>query len=1047
MHSRSLRLARAVPSVLAALLLLSADGPASAALRQAARAHQRAPGPLRAQVYDGERRLDVNRINLATTNFGSFAFDYASQDAGLVWPRGSGLHSVFASGLWLGGMVNGNVRVALAEYSQEYVPGVMEGGVPVNPDDPNQRVYKMARWTGNPADSEHVDRLPAELAADPDLDPLLHHSWAEYRMGAAPHGAPMRTYRLPVTATPDPADSVDVAGPDVLGDVMLWCTYNDADPNGHTNDGGGTLPLGVQVQQTLFAFDRPDDLGDVVFLRMVLLNLGGNVIQDFHVSLWTDPDLGGALGFTDDLVGCDTLRSLGYTYNATNNDGGYGTPPPALGFTLLRGPAFPSGGAPLGMTAFARYINGADPISALQSFNYMRGLAPDGSTVFDPLTGLPAVKWVPGDPVSGTGWLDNAPADKRFLMTSGPGVFGPGETKEIWAAIMMGRGNERLASVATVQSVTDLARAAFEQGFPASFPTQDVRCSTSTALSLANCPRPAEYWGDECAAGGTGELTLAQLQAVAASVNARSNYFAWNQASPLSSFCATVAPFAPPDLRQQAQREFATFLANYAGNDVPLPVTPPDRIFLFAGTPVSCPPLTATTFQELAATGQLVPGFIDARYLNNITTNRRALDGVSSGLPFFNGGAGEGADFLGSSLNTTDHPDSFKTVEIRFNTGAPQKVHRLLKYEKLDGSVPALTGPAYAYGGFFDCYFQVWDVANDVQLDAIFVERYPVLDDAGTPSPDSTSIIPTLDRVWAPTDEPTGGHEYLLVLNRPYTGFPLDEVRVPGALLDAQLPVLYSLVSRRRTIADVIDDGDAFLFEWARRPSPGVDQLMYDLEQLPLEDPNVQQQYQQILDCLSAINSGVGIGPVCASTPTAALVSLVEAHAERDRVTLRWYSDAIASATVERRAEGGEWRALGRISPDGTRQLVFVDRDVVAGAWYDYRLAVHMQDGVRYFGEARVEIALESRLALLGSRFDQVDGRVVVRFSLAARAPARLEVLDIAGRRMLARDLSGLEPGEHVLTLDESARLPSGIYLLRIEQTGKQAKGKVAVIR
>ena len=66
-------------------------------------------------------------------------------------------------------------------------------------DDPNRpahRTYKVARWTGDPADSAHVDRTPAELAADPLLDPLAHHSWSEYMAGAAPSGA-LRVLPIP----------------------------------------------------------------------------------------------------------------------------------------------------------------------------------------------------------------------------------------------------------------------------------------------------------------------------------------------------------------------------------------------------------------------------------------------------------------------------------------------------------------------------------------------------------------------------------------------------------------------------------------------------------------------------------------------------------------------------------------------------------------------------------------------------------------------------------------------------------------------------------
>src|SRR5262245_58667623 len=119
--------------------------------------------------------LDLNQDNLWVTNIGSFAWDIASGSAGLVYPRGSGHTAVFAAGLWVGGMRSGQTRVTVAEYTQEYGPGPMIGTSPSDPAAPDAKVYKVVRWTGNPQDSAHVDRTPAELTADPQLDGLFHH--------------------------------------------------------------------------------------------------------------------------------------------------------------------------------------------------------------------------------------------------------------------------------------------------------------------------------------------------------------------------------------------------------------------------------------------------------------------------------------------------------------------------------------------------------------------------------------------------------------------------------------------------------------------------------------------------------------------------------------------------------------------------------------------------------------------------------------------------------------------------------------------------------
>src|SRR5262249_34894562 len=149
-----------------------------------------------------------------------------------------------------------------------------------------------------------------------------------------------RIYRLANTATPAPDDSIDVEGPDVVGDQMLWCVYNDADPAAHTNPAGSTNPLGVEIQQTTFAFNRQGALGNTIFLKYKITNKGGNTLDNLCVSVWAEPDLGGS---TDDRVGCDTTLSLGYCYNATNNDQMYGATPPAVGYDFFLGPITASG--------------------------------------------------------------------------------------------------------------------------------------------------------------------------------------------------------------------------------------------------------------------------------------------------------------------------------------------------------------------------------------------------------------------------------------------------------------------------------------------------------------------------------------------------------------------------------------------------------------------------------------------------------------------------------------------------------------------------------
>jgi hypothetical protein len=64
-------------------------------------------------------------------------------------------------------------------------------------------------------------------------------------------------------------------------------------------------------------------------------------------------------------------------------------------------------------------------------------------------------------------------------------------------------------------------------------------------------------------------------------------------------------------------------------------------------------------------------------------------------------------------------------------------------------------------------------------------------------------------------------------------------------------------------------------------------------------------------------------------------------------------------------------------------------------------------------------------------------GLLALRFS-APVGPARLDLFDAAGRRMITRALYS-EGGAQALRLDEAARLAPGVYTLRLAAAGHSA--------
>jgi len=83
---------------------------------------------------------------------------------------------------------------------------------------------------------------------------------------------------------------------------------------------------------------------------------------------------------------------------------------------------------------------------------------------------------------------------------------------------------------------------------------------------------------------------------------------------------------------------------------------------------------------------------------------------------------------------------------------------------------------------------------------------------------------------------------------------------------------------------------------------------------------------------------------------------------------------------------------------------------------------------------------------LRGSRPNpSVDGRLSVYFSLERGAGARLEVLDLVGRRMFSKDLSAWGPGSHVLTLGEGRPLSPGVYFVHLFEDRRVRESKAVV--
>ena len=970
------------------------------------------------RILDFERRLDPFAYDLYTTNFGALAYDLAQGAPGLEFPRGSGKSVIFASGLWVGAQVAGEKRVTVAEYSQEWQPGRILGGVPEDSNGPNLLTWKVVTADGiaSPDDTANVTSGTG--------DPIRHHGWSEYAARAGSVGAPVRMKRLPVDG--NPSDSVDVPAPDLPGAWALWSVFNDADPSSHTNDAGASVPLGLEVRQTVYAHPT---LPQVAFVRWTLFHRGGAALDSAYVGFWSDPDIGNA---SDDHVGWAAAHHMGYGYNGQNADGVYGATPPAAGIRLV---SAPPGVSP---AAFSAFISGVDPSNPIQSYRALQGLLPDGNEVVDPTTGLPTRFWYPGDPLTSTGWIAPFGVDRRMLVSVGPFFLSPGDSAEFTFAFVMAQGLNRFDSVQRLFCQAELAKLAFDQGFAGPLPPLPPECEGIAG----SCPVPASTWAGFCA--DPSQLPPDALPYVAGLVQSATRGIVLPP--PIEdSFCDSVSVTGAGTPRQRAVREYLTMLANL--NPMPGTTSPKGKLVGLSGeAPVSCAWTTATTVAELAEPAPDL-SLLDVVYES---TDGEPADyaAVDFGLESYGGGAGFGVNFLASSLDPYAQPDSFPDVEVRFDTTSTQKAYRYLRLQKPDGTIPA-GGREYRYGGYRSVPLEAVDRATGERLELAFVERAYV-DDSGTLL-DSFLQPATFDSTWAPNIDGDGAREYLFVLKRPDGGSPRAEMEVDGEIIDLVTPppVLYVATLYLAEEGNLPEPGEKLVYDvFPASPSRGVDARLLALRALPQDDSKTIAGYEEIVACLSAINAGLGIGAECDPTPVA--LTLEEGVVEGGVARLAWYVSEQGAGPFDlarRPADdaAATWTMLARLSVDGSRRVFYEDRAIAPGERWTYGLfdpadPSHPLDTVTLDVPAATGFALRISAGTRGVAAQ-------AHFTLPARGEARLVLYDAAGRKRHEESFGVLDAGAHRRPIAPSAvRGAPGLYFAKLVFGGRSVVARAVLL-
>jgi len=417
----------------------------------------------------GTATLDINNINALQSNVGYSDYNPNSNLEGTEFPKGTGKNDVFEGGFLWGGYVAGDpqVRVGGSAYISGLEAGpILANGKAADPSDPNWSIYRVrpdvypggssVDLSGDAASTNYWNPS-SPLTAD-QIRAQYEHDWTYWPAHGNPNAPDLGAPFTDVNHDGKYEPSIDIPGfPGA--DQTIFYVANDEDPS-LTNGLYGTQPLGIEVHVTMWAYAQTGALGDMYFKKWQIFNKGYQkyTIDSMFVSYWTDVDLGFA---GDDLYGSDTTLSMAYFYNGEPTDATYAPlPPPAIGFDFFEGPRVT--GSPTDSAIYnGQVLHGYKNLPMTASYFFVNGDAnfgdppqgtPSGSTQFYHffngeygLSGVPfkdpngnVTKFAfPGNPVTGTGWIDGQtlpPGDRRGGMASGPFTMAPGDTQEVVVA-------------------------------------------------------------------------------------------------------------------------------------------------------------------------------------------------------------------------------------------------------------------------------------------------------------------------------------------------------------------------------------------------------------------------------------------------------------------------------------------------------------------------------------------------------------------------------------------------------------------------------------
>ncbi|MCF6270980.1 MAG: hypothetical protein L3J41_14805 [Melioribacteraceae bacterium] len=262
---------------------------------------------------------------------------------------------------------------------------------------------------------------------------------------------------------------LDEDRPDLLGEQTAWSIYKDAVPSTFRTF-PNVRPVGIEIQQTLFASSINESFENTIFVRYRIENIGlvSDILDSVYFGAWFDPDIG---NYLDDLAGSDTTINAGYAYQ-DKPDKRFDNSAPTVLVSIVQGPPiyiedstfidvnsnniFDETDTPItqaylnnGFAKGISYIEGAvnasitsvsnlsefGPIghpmdNELEARNSLMGKTNGflidacnwefGKTISTDCETIDGLFMYSGDPVLLNGWINTTPHDQRIMVNIGP---------------------------------------------------------------------------------------------------------------------------------------------------------------------------------------------------------------------------------------------------------------------------------------------------------------------------------------------------------------------------------------------------------------------------------------------------------------------------------------------------------------------------------------------------------------------------------------------------------------------------------------------------